>query len=900
MAQRPLVLVYQEYATLTSTPSTPELECLIGGPCYWIKDYPEDKAAMLLATGTPAVNRTYGTANATAPYTPPAAGVLQFTLTEPPTNKAGAVLDGDSLRLWMDYVRVRMVQDGDTVNSVVMSVGTTVASTPTLTLSGLGSFLDAAVQAGDLVVMTAAGGTTPTVVRVVRSVTATVITFTSDMPTAPEFTAGVAIRWRVERVFNDQEVPATCAVKVAGTNNVRVYGGATVDVDGVAKDVCYCGFLYLSYRSLRTDLQTVGVINSVSEITTLLGTIDARNPLAVGAWVAKQNTPTWVKFFGIATDDLVGYTDMKDYLAAEEEIYAIVPLSQDIAVPVMFKTDLENMADPDYALTNGVPQKFRSCIAAPGPLPTEQTMVDEAVVGKVETFAGTAPTTPSKIDVTGATFLTSLVVAGDTIRVSADTHGVPRDGDFTVVEVLSETCAVVAQAFAANATANATVAVLAPSGATRMAAVVGGATVTASGVVKAALVGATFITSGVLPGDLFKITVDASTPTRVATYTVAQVLSETELLVDTDEVFVEAATGNVTANVDTPAGAARMGAVAAAALTTSVGPALYLDLYDSTAAFLDDGVIAGDILEMPYDPSGHDFTDHDSWVVASVVSNQRLRVVNGGRSTATAANELPYGATRHAMVKTVPTTAVCGYRVVRTLSKAGQVTQLIAWATSMASRRIAFCWPDLCDVAGLVDGSLDRADLDVPEAANSQPGYYLGCAMGGMTAGLPSHQGFTRMGIAGVSKLYHSKGWFSDRQITQISNSGWTVFQQDAEGALPYAVHSLTTDPTTLEFGEFMMVKNFDYVAMYLRAYMDAFIGVWNVNAETVGFIETALDTGCVNLRLKKRAKIGSPINSYAITQVAESSVSSDRVEAYVELDFPAPLNTVGMHLVSI
>ena len=39
-AQRPVVLVFQEFATLSSSPATPELNVLVAGPAYWIQDFP--------------------------------------------------------------------------------------------------------------------------------------------------------------------------------------------------------------------------------------------------------------------------------------------------------------------------------------------------------------------------------------------------------------------------------------------------------------------------------------------------------------------------------------------------------------------------------------------------------------------------------------------------------------------------------------------------------------------------------------------------------------------------------------------------------------------------------------------------------------------------------------------
>jgi hypothetical protein len=256
--------------------------------------------------------------------------------------------------------------------------------------------------------------------------------------------------------------------------------------------------------------------------------------------------------------------------------------------------------------------------------------------------------------------------------------------------------------------------------------------------------------------------------------------------------------------------------------------------------------------------------------------------------------------TRNAPTQLVATAATLNYRVVRTLTKQGQVDELISAASSLKSRRAVICWPDKITVNDLVDGSLPRASASTPASAAAQPGYYLACALGGMLASLPSHQGLTNMGIAGVSKLFNASTYFDDKQMTQISNSGWLVFQQDTPSSLPYIIHQLTTDPSTLEFGELSLVKNFDFVSLFFSDILDDFLGIWNINDETMNFMNAAVQTGIENLKLRRRIRIGAPIISARVTSLAQSTASADRIELYMEVDFPKPLNTVGLHIVSV
>ena len=167
-----------------------------------------------------------------------------------------------------------------------------------------------------------------------------------------------------------------------------------------------------------------------------------------------------------------------------------------------------------------------------------------------------------------------------------------------------------------------------------------------------------------------------------------------------------------------------------------------------------------------------------------------------------------------------------------------------------------------------------------------------------MTAGLPNHQGFTNLGVAGIAKLYHSDGYFTARQISKISDGGWMVFVQDTPESPPYCIHQLTTDPSALQTGEYSMVKNFDYLSRFFVATVKDFIGKWNINEETLGFLRQAINSGIQQLKSQRVARIGAPILDAAITSLAISDASPDRVEVYVSVNRPVPLNTIGLHLV--
>jgi len=924
-ATRPVVLVFQEFATLSSSPATPELNCLVAGPAYWLQDFPDDRA-----------NIKWGLANATdygvkgAAATGAAVVTAAVTRADAPNNKVGAILDQASVRVFTSKTQVELVVGADM---------TTTALTPNVGSVGT-DFVAAGVQILDTIVLTDPATPTIGITRTIVGPTdssgnfngTNTLVLNSEIPTG---FAATLVKFRIERTLAESEIDASFYTFVPATNSITVDAFATLPVGTAQKRIVSCE-LYVAYRSLRTDLQDVKTLGSVNEIVGQLGRVDARNPLAVGVSVALQNTNTTVQYFGIGTDDLAGYTSMKDSIGGRKDIYAVVPLSSDILVLAMLNAEFTALADPDYALTNGVPQKFRVAIGSSAVLPVTKLVIDKNTDGKTEINAALAtPTTYHTLNFSTLNLVGSNVQPGDTLVLAGDTTTpVAATGVLTLVSNAADGATVTigtktytfktvltnvngyvligtlatdsidnliaainlgpgsGTLYAASTTANGFVSVAAGAGDTMdatalVAGVAGNSIVTADNNVAMSW-GATTLTGGIGAN-------------RSGSYTIAQVLSATSLEVDTEVLGgAQAATATVNIKVGATIGD-RIPLTGLVPAATTLDSKLFLDLYDPNGTFYDSGVIPTDLVEMPMNPTQQSFTEKHTFQVAAVVSNQRLRIVDNGRNTSLVANELPHGASRNSPVTSIPATTTLTYRIARTLDKAGQVTEIIAVAQSLNSRRVVNVWPDLCDVGSLVDGSLPRdpAAPTVSQPAASQPGYYLACAVGGMTAGLPSHQGFTNLGIAGISKIYNANTYFSDKNITDISNGGWFVFQQDTPQALPYVVHQLTTDVATLQSGEFSMVKNFDFVSLFFADILDAYLGIWNVNKETMGFVSTSITGGVDNLKLRRRPRIGAPIIDGRLVSIAVSPTSADRLEIYVECQFPAPLNVIALHLVS-
>lgn len=661
---RPVVLVFQEVASPTVTPTTPDLNCLVVGPAYHIRDYFSpgttsyaDKTAILLGTVYGALEANVGAA------TP--VGDAYITVADPPDNEVGAVLDADSVVVYFDDATA--IIDTGTVGKTEAATGnvftTEAGDATTFNTTGVGKVLP-----GDRLIVTDG---TYHIVRTVLAVSSdTSLTVTEDWPLVT-WTHAATLDWRIERTLHDQVVDASF-VAVNG-NSVSIDGGVTLVVTGQgAKTISYAK-VYIEYRALRQDLTDLDTVDKTADVTVKIGRLDARNPLAVGVFVARQNTTSIVQFIGITSNNLAGHTKAKDSITPRADIYAIVPLTTDIPTLAMWDLDCTGLAEADEI--KGRPQRFRAVIGA-GTLATTKDVFEASSTGQSESVTGTAPTKLVRVTLAGETLMAAGVIPGDIITFSASENALKiANGAYTIASVVSETI----------------------------------------------------------------LEIDPSTPfagvgATTAKYIVHEADGVTERIPLVDP---------------------------AVATTVAAGDVLFLQLRDAAGTFISSGVAAGDIVQLPADYST-DFTGNlVSLVVASVLSEQRLLIVNNGQDTSTTQNELPHGAKRAPLivddpVVAAPTTATLNYKIIRNMSKDQQVSNLIAVAQSFNSRRTVMVWPDRVDVAGVTGGT-------------SQPGYYLSCAVGGMTAGLPPHQGFTYLGIAGVSRIYRSNTYFSDAQLTDLS-----------------------------------------------------------------------------------------------------------------------------------
>lgn len=901
---RPNVIVFQEYRDFSTTPTVPDLDVLVVGPCYQILDYADDK--------TDCYSTTYGSA---ADANNPVAATTAVTIATPPELDAGAILKDDSVKIFLDDYRIALHEVTDSVTQSAQLAtywandnlfrAATVSDT-TAQMKKIG------VQAGDkLVIKQASTGddllrTVKELVYVLRSTGAPDFSGvdTGDIITISADAASVSRdgTYTVKKKYVENATASTVAIEVeeTGTENWTVYGtGACTIVitSGSTGTTLYSGSgitMYsethlrvtedftaanngtAAYRLWRVERQLNDyevpsgsvTVDSTTKAVTIAATLTA--PITInGSATTKRIThaDVYMQYMALRQDlqtitDIETQADITTYLGkydARNPLHVGVVLAQantttKVRAYGLLSDDLAGYQDfldrisAERSVYAIVPLTYNTTILGVLELMAENYAdptycLDNGIKQKFRNIMGSVEL-PTQAD---------IVAAVSNGTVSQQAGSAAPAGNFTLTITTAQSCD---------------------------------------------------FTVGVLPGDTVSIIHAGGT----ATYPVAHVNAAKVLEVSSETGATPLTTLTLDASsefhIHTPAGADRISAIlnTGGGTTFTLGNSALDDFYNiissPTANFA--SVIPGDIVQIPTDPETSTWTTYDSWVVSLVESTTRLRIVNNGTNSPTVANELPHLTKRTAAPtdRTVSAGTV-RFRVVRNLTRSDQVTNMLAIAQGFASKRMLLAYPSSVDITDLVDGSLTRTSPTVPAEAGHQPGYYLSCCIGGQTAGQPSQQGFTNLAINGISRIYGSSDYFTEEQLTDLSNGGVYVFVQDTTTSQPYAIHEVTTDVTSLETGEYMAVKNLDFISTMFLDTLRPFIGRWNINMQTMNFIKEACFSTITNLKARTVSKIGAPLISATIDSVEQSTLSEDRIEAYISVTQPMTLNVIGLHLVA-
>lgn len=204
------------------------------------------------------------------------------------------------------------------------------------------------------------------------------------------------------------------------------------------------GSVYAQHRDLvASACATVGTAADVSEVPTLLGTVDPDNPLAFGVYKALENSNgEEVKYIGVCAHSPI---ELDDWLAALEilvgrdDVYSLVPLTQDKDILDAVLAHCEAESSPE----NG---RWRICwlnMAAEeviGIYTTSTKSGGGPVLATITDDPDTSGTQYTLVEATGETFITKGVRSGDTVRAlyTSDGFGNLTYTEFIVDVVLNE------------------------------------------------------------------------------------------------------------------------------------------------------------------------------------------------------------------------------------------------------------------------------------------------------------------------------------------------------------------------------------------------------------------------------------------------------------------------------
>lgn len=221
------------------------------------------------------------------------------------------------------------------------------------------------------------------------------------------------------------------------------------------------------------------------------------------------------------------------------------------------------------------------------------------------------------------------------------------------------------------------------------------------------------------------------------------------------------------------------------------------------------------------------------------------------------------------------------------LSKNDQATTMAAYARSLGSRRLIMTYPS-------------TIKMPVGNVIRELPGYFLNCAIGALTTGLPTQQGFTNTSISLFSGVKYSTKYFTNDQLNLIADGGVMIFIQEVLDQTALVVrHQLTTDRSAIKFQEFSVTKNVDFIAKFIRTYHQDFIGKYNIVDNTFEDLKTMAKGICTFLaESTKLPKIGGVIRNGRLETVQQDPVNIDTIlERYV-FDIPIPLNNLDITIV--
>lgn len=278
------------------------------------------------------------------------------------------------------------------------------------------------------------------------------------------------------------------------------------------------------------------------------------------------------------------------------------------------------------------------------------------------------------------------------------------------------------------------------------------------------------------------------------------------------------------------------------------------------AGFITRGVRAGDIVRYLFTVDAWGAQSYQEFVVDQVLSEDTLLLLEGLDEAIDTPQKV---------------------EIWHRLEKNEVIADLKAQAQSFADRRVVAVWPDYVGTVG-----------------NSQAGYFLCAALGGLIGSVAPHQPLTNIEVKGFDDYSRTYQLFSETQIDDLDDAGVWIVTEDRDGT-PHTRHALTTDTTDVNSREEMIRRNVDSISYLFLRRLRPFIGRTNVTPSMLDKLRAEVRKTILFLKSNNfTQELGSQLIDGTIRSLYIHPLLADRVVIVVDLQVPAPLNNIELHLV--
>jgi len=210
---------------------------------------------------------------------------------------------------------------------------------------------------------------------------------------------------------------------------------------------------------------------------------------------------------------------------------------------------------------------------------------------------------------------------------------------------------------------------------------------------------------------------------------------------------------------------------------------------------------------------------------------------------------------------------------------ANQASWVKAQADALSKFRVRLHW---------VEGALDEDDVAIPAR-------FVAAWAAGRRSALPAQQSMTRQTADFMASANPMFLRYEDAVLNDIASHGVTIIAQDAEGAVPYIRHELTTetDKGPLYY-EGMCVSNGDEISAKLAVIDEGYVGVTNLTNQTLVDLRNdwiAELHGMTQAPVGDR--VGPALTRFDTPQVVVDRNLKDRAKISAKTYMPLPFNHV-------